>query len=128
MSPIRPISPRAAPGKSPHDLEEVKPMCIFSRSVDSVLGTNIFARSVNGNRQVLVYSMTLAAADDLAMILPLPVPAGAAEDAVRFINLEGYAEFFSDLEKGFPAGRGLSAGISKGLAVHDVGSFEASFV
>jgi hypothetical protein len=103
-------------------------MCMFSRPVDAVLGTNIFARSVNGDRQVLVYSMTIAARNDLAMILPLPVPPGTPEDAVRFINLEGYPGFFSDLEKGFPMTLCRSAGAQKALVVHDVGSFEASFV
>jgi hypothetical protein len=103
-------------------------MCIFSKSVDSVLGTNIFARSVSGDRQILVYSMTFAARNDLAMILPLPVPVGAAEDAVRFINLEGYPDFFADLEEGFPMVRSLSLDAADGLVVHNVGSFEASFV
>jgi hypothetical protein len=101
---------------------------MFSKSVNSVWGTNIFARSVSRNRQILVYSMNLAAQSDLAMILPLPVPAGASEDAVRFITLEGYPGFFADLERGFPMTLGPSAKGMKGLVVHDVGSFEASFV
>jgi hypothetical protein len=31
---------------------------------------------------------TYAAATDLAMVLPLPVPANPPEDAIRFINLD----------------------------------------
>ncbi|HKA06864.1 MAG TPA: hypothetical protein VKD71_06370 [Gemmataceae bacterium] len=110
-------------------------MCCFSQPVELVSDTNIFARSVNG-RQFLVYSMAYAAAADLAMVLPLPVPPNPPEDAVRFINLERYPTFFDDLCHGFPvmvtgslsADTGpLSLGAPK-LRVHDVGSFEASFV
>jgi hypothetical protein len=72
--------------------------------------------------------MSFAARDDLAMILPLPVPARTPEDAVRFINLEGYPDFFADLEKGFPMTLGGSPDALKRLEVHDVGGFEASFV
>ncbi len=113
-------------------------MCCFSRPVQSVSATNIFARGSAGGRQFVVYSMTLKAAENLAMILPLPVPASTAEDAVKFINLEKYADFFSDLHRGFPEppaanvrSHGLSLGIGAAkpaLAVVEVGSFEASFV
>jgi hypothetical protein len=79
--------------------------------------------------------MALAAADDLAMILPLPVPPNAPEDAVRFVNLENYPHFFEDLEKGFPKPPAEPASLldmvlsaSRPLRVHDVGRFEASFV
>ena len=91
-------------------------MCLFSgypegrefHSVEKVSGTNIFARSSNGNgRQILVYSMNLASQIDLAMILPLPVPAGCPKDAVRFISLEDYSHFFRDMESGSRPG-GLS--------------------
>ena len=110
-------------------------MCCFSQPVELVSDTNIFARSANG-RQFLVYSMSYAAVDDLAMVLPLPVPPNPPEDAVRFINLEGYPRFFDDMRRGFPvmmatlssrgpASRSLEA---PKLQVHDVGSFEASFV
>ena len=86
-------------------------MCCFSgypegsgfRSVEEVSGTNIFARGTEAGRQVLVYSMNLRSRIDLAMILPLPVPPGSSEDAVRFINLEGYPDFFQDMQTGFPA-------------------------
>lgn len=113
-------------------------MCCFSRHVERVSDTEIFARSGKDERQFIVYSMTLAADDDLAMILPLPVPKNPKEDAVRFINLEKYEGFFTDMHKGFAPKptRGNKKGDSKKgakkaepkLEVVQVGSFEASFV
>ena len=50
-------------------------MCCFSQPVESVSHTRIFARSAAEGQQFLVYEMKLAAKSDLAMILPLPVPA-----------------------------------------------------
>ncbi len=99
--------------------------------------TRIFARSLPDGEQALVYSMSVAIAEDLAMILPLPVPPKPAEDAVRFVDLSGYPSFFQDLDSAFPApiSRGRSAfGTqtfaleSKKLEVHRVGEFDASFV
>src|SRR3954466_10544865 len=92
-------------------------MCCFSQPVELVSGTNVFARGVNG-RQSLVYSMSYAAAADLAMVLPLPVPPGPPEDAVRFINLGRYPGFFDDMRRGFPPRMLMprSAGLGKGLA------------
>jgi hypothetical protein len=80
--------------------------------------------------------MSYAAASDLAMVLPLPIPPGVSEDALRFINLERYPTFFDDMRGGFPqrmwlanlpSGRAVSLDPPK-LRVHDVGDFEASFV
>jgi hypothetical protein len=110
-------------------------MCCFSQPVEIVSDTNIFARSVNGH-QFLVYRMTYAAVGDLAMVLPLPVPPNPPEDAVRFINLERYPNFFSDMNRGFntitllfkSSGRGLGEAAAPTLQVHEVGKFEASFV
>lgn len=110
-------------------------MCCFSQPVDLVSDTNIFARSANG-RQFLVYSMNYAAAEDLAMVLPLPIPPNAPEDAVRFINLERYPNFFAEMRMGFPQllSRSRSLDVETltksvpTLQIHDVGSFEASFV
>src|SRR6266478_4690095 len=85
-------------------------MCCFSRPVDRVANTNIFARSGKEGRQFLVYSMSLSAKEDLAMILPIPVPKKSKDDAVRFINLEKYPDFFKDLRAGFPSSRGTKNG------------------
>jgi hypothetical protein len=111
-------------------------MCCFSRPVERVANTNIFARSAKEGRQFLVYSMTISAKEDLAMILPIPVPKESKDDVVRFISLEKYPDFFQDMNTGFPPppskARGdllpsLTLGL-KPLPVVEVGSFEASFV
>jgi hypothetical protein len=110
-------------------------MCCFSRPVDLIADTNIFARASKDGKQFLVYAMTMSAKEDLAMILPIPTPKDSKEEAVNFINLEKYADFFKDMRAGFPAPRSL--GDSKGpkpggadntLKVVEVGSYEASFV
>lgn len=113
-------------------------MCCFSRPIAYVAGTKIFARAIGDGRQSLVYSMRFTADEELAMILPIPVPPGSPEDAVEFVSLEGYDDFFDDLAKAFPvqmlaASRGPALAPSavpqaKTLEVHDVGDFEASFV
>lgn len=86
---------------------------------------------------MLVYGMTFDASEDLAMILPIPVPAGSPEDAVRFIDLSACPTFFDDLSELFPVvhppsyggpGAVRAAPESANLVVHDVGEFEASFV
>lgn len=109
-------------------------MCLFSLSVDRVTNTQIFARST-GDKQILVYSMSLVAPTDVAMILPLPVPPGSDAAVVRFISLQGYPRFFADLYDAFwvpPFEDGNSimlGGLRPApLAVHRVGLFEASFV
>jgi hypothetical protein len=107
-------------------------MCCFSKNVKFVADTNIFARPSNQGRQFLVYSMKFGAAEDLAMILPIPTPKAANEDAVKFINLEKYAEFFTEMDNGFPApktfSRGAAGGLGLALKVVEVGKFIASFV
>src|SRR2546427_6046873 len=110
-------------------------MCCFSQPVRSVQSTNIFARPADERRQFLVYSMTLDARKELAMILPLPVKPPAAENDVEFIDLQGYPNFFSDLEQGFPnrrtkneVGDRAPHAATATLKVLQVGSFEASFV
>ena len=112
-------------------------MCCFSGPVKSVSATNIFARMGENGRQFLTYSMTVNMAKAVAMVLPLPVKKGSDEKAVRFINLEDYKNFFSDLDAGFP--KPISNSDSSGIAypqptsarvleVIQVGNFEASFV
>jgi hypothetical protein len=113
-------------------------MCCFSQPVISVSATNIFARAGEGDRQFLVYSKSIQADTDLAMILPLPVKDGAGEKAVEFIDPKGYPEFFADLRTGFRphvvehghgfGTRSLDAAESARLEVVQVGDFEASFV
>jgi hypothetical protein len=111
-------------------------MCCFSGPVKSVSATNIFARMSENSRQFVVYSMTIDMANPLAMVLPIPVRKNSDENAVRFIDLENYGSFFSDLDSGFPRPkshsltfwRGDSIPASASLAVVQVGNFEASFV
>ena len=112
-------------------------MCCFSQPVISVSGTNIFARPEADGRQLLVYSMTINARNDLAMILPLPVKTPAGEKDVKFIDLKEYAEFFTDMEVGFQPPRpraskdsatGVASAAPPKLEVVQVGNFEASFV
>ena len=113
-------------------------MCCFSRTVQSVADTNIFARAGRDGRQFLAYSMKFRSTEDLAMILPIPTPPRSPEDAVRFVNLEKYPEFFTDLNKGFPEPPAPRSAKTDGppppapagapLAVVEVGGFEASFV
>ena len=110
-------------------------MCVFTAPVEQVSNTRIFGR-VAAEQQFVVYEMNFSAAQDVAMVLPIPVVAGASENVVRFISLEHYADFFGDLNRLFPVA--MQAGMSPGVAsaaaaartlvVHEVGAFEASFV
>lgn len=124
-------------------------MCIFSFDPQKfgqvnpihVQGTQIFVRGLTEGRQALVYSMQYSSQVDMAMVLPLPTPAAAREDAVDFIDLSEYDQFFDDMERGFPDVPGRSDNLNGAvvhlsigdaptriLEVHNVGSFEASFV
>jgi hypothetical protein len=111
-------------------------MCCFSRPVTSVNATKIFARLTGKFEQGIVYQMNLDAPEDLAMILPIPVAQPAKDDAITFLNLEGYKDFFKDLEKGFPKPKTFGRGWGTDekttpkaqLKVHSVGAFDASFV
>lgn len=113
-------------------------MCCFTRPIQHVSETNLFARMGDGIEQFIVYSMSLKTAQDVAMVLPIPVAKGTGEKAVKFINFEKYANFFEDMALGFPAlpSRGYGpadpfgpAGAAQTrLEVHSVGAFDASFV
>jgi hypothetical protein len=114
-------------------------MCIFSQDVSAVAATSIYARVVAGAppRQILVYQLAFRAAGDLAMVLPLPTPAASEDDAVEFVSLEDYPQFFTDMASGFPRQRSRAAPLaaavdaqaaSATLPVQEVGAFEASFV
>lgn len=112
-------------------------MCCFSRPINDVRDTNIFARFGADGLQTIVYSMYLDSAVDVSMILPIPVRRPASEKAVSFIDLSGYEDFFKDMKSGFPAPTPapLSRAMPKAantfgpqLEVKKVGSFDASFV
>lgn len=112
-------------------------MCCFSAPVKHVHDTSIFARVSTRGNQILVYSMSLDTAEDVAMILPIPVKAGTTEEQFQFINLEGYPQFFGDLADMFPTSRAMPfgaplatapAGTTAPLKIQKVGSFEGSFV
>jgi hypothetical protein len=112
-------------------------MCCFSRPVDLVADTNIFARASKEGRQFLVYAMRFKAGEELAMILPIPVPKKSEDDAVDFLDLKKYPDFFIDLRAGFPVPkskngrRPVTGGLKKDapkLKVVEVGNFVASFV
>jgi hypothetical protein len=106
-------------------------MCIFTTRVDAVSGTRIFVRR-DGGEQLLAYQMSFEAAGKTAMVLPLPVSTTGREEAVRFIDLDGYPYMFAQLDRLFPIEQSddpvCTPGRSSTLAVHDVGLFEASYV
>ena len=103
-------------------------MCCFSGDV-TVSSTSIFARDAGKDRQFLIYAMSASSENDVAMILPLPVPDNPGDDAVKFIDLSGYPTIFDDLYKFVTFGDGIPLGLAGGdLAVQEVGAFEASFV
>lgn len=99
----------------------------------AVQGTRIFARMAGGGRQALVYGLDLAAARDVAMILPLPVVPGGGEDALEFVDLSAYPDFFDDLGQwcpprlALPKRGGPSLALPR-LPVRRVGAYEASYV
>lgn len=82
-------------------------MAIFSGSISRTANTRIFARTTNDNKQYLALQLDYAADSDVALIVPLPTPPDTAPDAVRFIDLAHYPEFFVDLANGFPIARSV---------------------
>jgi hypothetical protein len=104
-------------------------MCCFSKEVEKVAKTRIFARREGLTSQFLAYQMAVQAKEDLAMILPVPAK------SVEFISLAEFPKFFDELEKGFPKAEakslmlGASPMRSRGMIeVVSVGAYEASFV
>lgn len=102
-------------------------MSCFTQPVQNVTNTKIFAKSGKGGRQFLAYQMQIAAAADLAMILPLPTPPKCQEGDVRFLNFEGYPDFFDAMEKAFPQPKAAGTD-STTVKPKDVGAFEAVFI
>jgi hypothetical protein len=107
-------------------------MCCFPGHVSDVSATDIFAR-VDGERQYIAYQMSFSSDQPTAMILPIPVARDAGDDAVEFLALDKYPDFFRDLEHHFHA---LISSLKlmgpmaphSSLKVERVGAFEASFV
>ncbi len=101
---------------------------LFDRPL-RVSATRIYARR-DGDQQLLAYAMNLRTPAEVAMILPLPVPPGASERDLQFIDLSGAPDLFELLAAAFvaPARKGgLRLPALPRLAVHQVGAFEASF-
>lgn len=111
-------------------------MCCFTGKVEEVKNTRIFARLGEHGNQVIIYQMSANVPKDLAMVLPVPVKAGAGEDAVRFFDFSKYATVFDDLWELFPIppSRGgdpfgaAPAATGYSLKVVSVGAYDASFV
>ena len=110
-------------------------MCMFSGRVAHVAATKIFARALRGV-QWLAYAMAVEATSDVAMVLPLPV-ARVADDALAFVDLSRCPKLFDQLDALWPQPQAFELSRSLGpahgampqkLVVHDVGSFEASYV
>ncbi len=105
-------------------------MSSFSGNVSRVANTRIFARVSQNGTQFLVYQMEYSAANDVALILPLPTPPDTAPDQVHFVRLSNYENFFSDMENGFPYTRNapVAGSHAQHVMTHLVGSFESFFV
>lgn len=112
-------------------------MCCFTGPVKEVGNTRIFARALDGGWQALIYSMSVDAPQDVAMVLPLPVKPGTGDNGIVFLDLQAYPALFQDLSAGFPT-RGVASGggdpfaaraaAAPALKVENIGAFEASFV
>jgi hypothetical protein len=111
-------------------------MCMFTRPVNLVENTRVFARlSSSRKSQYLVYQMQYEAGEPTAMVLPIPVTKPTHENSLRFIDLSGYSEFFSDLAKGFPViidpyvkSAVIETTHAPQLKVFQIGNYEGSFV
>lgn len=115
-------------------------MCIFTFPTE-VSNTRIYAREsprAGGRHQFLVYQMVAQASQDLAMILPLPVPTGTRESEVHFLAMDHWPQLFEHFNQLFPS---LSMSLKFSLFAPfmkraegaylrrvEVGDYEASFV
>lgn len=112
-------------------------MCCFTGKVEEVTNTRIFARLGSHGNQALIYQMALNAPQDVAMVLPIPIKKGTAEDEVKFFDFSKYDRVFADMALMFPEVTGYSRGdpfaaaaapASPTLKVLSVGAYDASFV
>jgi hypothetical protein len=109
-------------------------MCIFSGPVEEVAATSIYACEVERNVHAIAYRMQVQNRSAVAMILPVPVLHGSGDEALTFVDLSGYDDFFDDLAIcAWPRGRAVSFGEEDlapqaRLTVHEVGDFVASYV
>lgn len=107
-------------------------MCILSRPIKDIASTNIFVNDLGDDVHGTVYSMEIATDVPVAMLLPVPVRQADDEDALTFVDLSEYPDFFKDMGKLFPEpmsrGFGVAARGLKSLQVHQVGAFKASYV
>lgn len=103
----------------------------------NVSKTSIFASHTKPGYQSIVYSLSIQSDRSAAMILPLPVQKGSGEEALRFIDMSSYADFFDDLSRicqpefqmaTFALCEDLEVAPASILAVHEVGDYEASYV
>ncbi len=111
-------------------------MCIFSQQIDHVGSTRIFVADLGSGVHATAYQMAFRAPEPVAMILPIPTLKGSGDEALAFVNLGGYDDFFDDLARCFPRPRSPRTGgygIAETppaalLAVKEVGDYEASYV
>jgi hypothetical protein len=103
-------------------------MCIFSTTVLGVTQTHILIKDWGMGDQTLIYQMRLHSRTPTAMVLPVPV---AKQGLFKFISMEQYPEFFTDLEKCFGVrdkSLGSTSRSMKSIEVQEVGQYVASFV
>lgn len=111
-------------------------MCIFTRPIEAVSNTGIYARVNPAGEQYLAYAMSASLPEEMAMVLPLPVDRDKAE-AITFLDLSSCPRLFEWLRRAFKppeiafslAGKpSLSRSRGDTLPVVEVGGFEASYV
>lgn len=102
-------------------------MCIFSRPIDKVGQTRIFAATLTGGRQVIVYANSVASsAQKNAMILPFPTGPCAMFDTTGMKGPGSSIPFFDRLHDMFhPKTR--SPEPAQALRVDRVGDFLCSY-
>lgn len=110
-------------------------MCILSQPIQDIASTNIFANDLGRGVHGTVYSMEIETRVPVAMLLPVPVLQGSGDDALKFVDLSNYPDFFEDMDELFPEmylsmsrSIGSPAMKVKSLQVHQVGAFKASYV